>query len=155
MCPFVGIVKRLHDALRWTSKQGITHLSLTWILLTATLVTHLTTQVVKDMAKQRKHCEASIARVYSEHVRGTPLVSFVAPISLSTCCIHTKTNDKHYTDTDPVLSRCLRNMVAHTYRGAQVNLSLWTIHKRAKIGGIKFTSGNPLSGVRRRNDDLL
>ena len=27
-----------------------------------------TTQVVKDMATQRKHCEASIVRVYSEHV---------------------------------------------------------------------------------------
>ena len=127
------------------------------------LITHLntvnplvttTTQVVKDMAKQRKHCESSIARVYSEHVRGTPLVSSLPPISLSTCCIHTKTNDKHYTDTDPVLSRCLSNMLEHEYSGARVNLSLWTIHKRAKIGGIKFTSGNSLRGVRRRNEKM-
>ena len=99
------------------------------------------------MVTQRKHCEASIARVYSEHVRGTPLVSSLPPISLETCCIHTKTNEKHYADTDRVVTRCLATMVSDEYNDAKVNTTLWTIHKRAKIGDIKFTSGNPLSGA--------
>ena len=106
------------------------------------------------MAKQRKHCEASIARVYSEHVRSTPLICSPPPISLETCCIQTKTKDKYYTDTDPVVSRCLREMVSDEYNGAQVNVCLWTIHKRAQVCGIKFTSDNPLSGVRRRNEKM-
>ena len=106
------------------------------------------------MATQRKHCEASIARVYSEHVRGTPLVSSLPPISLETCCVHTKIKEKHYADTDPVVSRCLAQMVSDEYNGAQVNATLWTIHKRAKICGIRFTSGNPLSGARRRNEKM-
>ena len=105
------------------------------------------------MAKQRKHCEASIARVYSEHVRGTPLFRSPPPISLETCCTRTK-NDKRYADTDPVVTRCLEEMVSDEYNGATVNATLWTIHKRAKICGIKFTSGNPLSGVRRRNEKM-
>ena len=106
------------------------------------------------MVKQRKHCEASIARVYSEHVRSTPLICSPPPISLETCCIQTKTKDKYYTDTDPVVSRCLREMVSDEYNGAQVNVCLWTIHKRAQVCGIKFTSDNPLSGVRRRNEKM-
>ena len=45
-------------------------------------------------------------------------------------------------------------MVSDEYNGAQVNVGLWTIHKRAKVCGIRFTSDNPLSGVRRRNEKM-
>jgi hypothetical protein len=45
-------------------------------------------------------------------------------------------------------------MVSDEYNGATLNVALWTIHKRAKIGGIKFTSDNPLGGVRRRNEKM-
>ena len=106
------------------------------------------------MAKQRKHCEASIARVYSEHVRSTPLICSPPPFSLETGCIHNKGKDKHYTDTHPELSRCLREMVSDEYNGVRVNVCLWTIHKHAKVCGINFTAGNLLSGVRRRNEKM-
>ena len=109
------------------------------------------------MAKQRKHCEASIARVYSEHVRGTPLPgvsSSLPPVSLETRCMHQKTIDKHYTDTDPLVSRCLKRMIRTEYSGARVSVCSWTIHKRAKIGGAEFVSGHPLSGVRRLNEKM-
>ena len=113
------------------------------------------TQVVKDMAKQRKHCEASIARVYSEHVHASPLVTSPPPFSLGTCCTHTKTRAKHYTDTDRLVSRCLRRILTAEYHVARLNLCLWTVHKRAKIGDMEFVAGNPLSGVRRRNEKML
>ena len=45
-------------------------------------------------------------------------------------------------------------MVSDAYNGAHVNATLWTIHKRAQIGDIPFTSNNPLSGVRRRNEKM-
>ena len=112
------------------------------------------TQVVKDMAKQRKHCEASIARVYSDHLQVTPLVKSPPPVSLETCCVYTKTKIKHYTDTDPLLSTCLRRMVRNEYSGARSDVCLWTIHQRAKIGGTHFVAGNPLTGVRRRNEKM-
>ena len=106
------------------------------------------------MARQRKYCEASIARVYSEHVRGTPLLSCPPPVSLATCCVNTKTCDKNYTDTIPTVSRCLRQMVSGEYNGALLDVGLWTIHKRAKIGGIRFTAGHSLHGGRRRNEKM-
>ena len=128
----------------------ITHLKCPDDLITSS------TQVVKDMARQRKHCEASIARVYSEHVRAAPLpvTTSLPPVSLETRCMSQKTIDKHYTDTDPLLSRCLKRMVRREYSGARVNVCLWTIHKRAKIGGTEFVADQPLSGVRRRNEKM-
>ena len=111
-------------------------------------------QVVKDMAKQRKYCEDSIVRVYAEHVRASPLVTSPPPVALETCCVHTKRNDNHYTDTDRRVSRCLKRMVRAEYNSVRLNVCLWTIHKRTKIGGTKFIDGNPLSGVRRRNEKM-
>ena len=107
------------------------------------------------MAKQRKYCEASVARVYSEHVRAEPLPAFssLPPVSLETRCLHQQT-DKHYTDTDPLLSRCLKRMVRTEYNGARLNVRSWTVHKRALIGGTTFIARQPLSGVRRRNEKM-
>ena len=107
------------------------------------------------MVKQRKHCEASIARVYSEHLHASSLVTSPPPFSLETCCAHTKTRSTHYTDTDRLVSRCLRRIVTAEYHIPRLNLCLWTVHKRAKIGGVEFIAGNPLSGVRRRNEKML
>ena len=131
--------------------------------VTLTLTTHLTivsnlvvghpsTQIVKDMARQRKHCEASIARVYSEHLKGTPLVCSPPPVSLETCCVHTKAKTKYYTNTMPAVSMRLRDMIEDECNGAQLDVGLWTIHKRAKIGGVRFTSGHSLFGVRGSNE---
>ena len=106
------------------------------------------------MAKQRKHCEASIARVYSEHVRASLFDTSLPPISLDTRCTHTKKTTTYYTDTDPLVSRCLKRMVNVEYSGARVNVCLWSIHKKAKIGGTDFIAGQPLSGVRRRNEKM-
>ena len=118
---------------------------------------HQTTQqAVKDMAKQRKHCEASIARVYSERVLATPtpVVGSLPPFSLETGCTHTATTDKHYTDTDTLLSRSLKRMSRTEYSGARVDVCSWTIHKRAKIADIKFIAGMTLTGVKRRNEKM-
>ena len=106
------------------------------------------------MAKQRKYCEASIARVYSEHVLGTPLVVSPPPVSLETHCIRAKTTDKNYTDTMPEVSRCLREMVADEYNGAQVDVGIWTVHKRAKISGVDFIAGRSLRGFRRSGEKM-
>ena len=65
-----------------------------------------------------------------------------------------KTLDKHYTDTDPLLSRYLKRMVRSEYGGARINVCLWTIHKRARIGGTEFVADHPLSDVRRRNEKM-
>ena len=107
------------------------------------------------MAKQRKYCEASIARVYSEHVHASPLITAPPPFSLETCCTHTKTRAKHYTDNNRLVSRCLRRILTAEYHAARLNLCLWTVHQRAKIGGIEFIAGNTLNGVRRRNEKML
>ena len=105
------------------------------------------------MAKQRKHCEASIARVYSEHVQTAPLFKRPPPISLLTCCTETR-NDKHYINTSPVVSARLNRLIADEYNGAHVDLNLWTIHKRVTIGGTRFTAGNSIRGVKRRNEKM-
>ena len=70
--------------------------------------------------------------------------------------IHTKTTDKTYTDTIPVVSRCLRRrrMMSRSYNGAQLDVGLWSIHTRAKIGGVRFTSGHSLLGGRRKNEKM-
>ena len=103
------------------------------------------------MAKQRKYCEASIARVYSEHVRGTENVSSSAPISLETCCVRNQ-RCKQYTETDVAVSDILRELVRESYNGTELPLDVWTVSKRAKIGGVGFTSGTPLTGVRRSGE---
>ena len=111
-------------------------------------------QTVKDMAKQRKHCEESIARVYSEYLRATKPVYSPPPISLDTCCIESKTS-KPYVHTDTRVSCLLARLTSREYNGCEVDVGLWTVHKRAKICGVEFTSGQPTRGVRRLHEKML
>lgn len=106
------------------------------------------------MAKQRKHCEASIARVYSEYLRASRPVYSPPPVSLDTCCIHSNTS-KPYSDGNHFVTRSLTRLTAREYNGAQVDVGLWIVHKRAKIGGIEFTSGQRMTGVKRLNEKML
>ena len=110
-------------------------------------------QTVKDLAKQRQNCEASIARVYSEYLRGTENVHSPPPVSLDTRCVSTQFC-KGYVDTNRWLSSSLRRMTRQEYNGVDIDVSLWTVHKRAKISGVGFTSGQPMEGVRRAGEKM-
>ena len=111
------------------------------------------------MAKQRKHCEASIARVYAERVRGEEHIVCPPPISLDTTCIHTR-RSKPYEDEDPVLSAALNATTNERYTSLMfpdlpIDLNKWRVHKQAKICGIKFTSGESMHGVKRTREKML
>ena len=108
------------------------------------------------MAKQRKHCEASIARVYSEYLRAGQLVCDPPPISLDTRCVdskHTKPYDPT-SDGDDV-SLFLARLTRQEYNGVEIDVRLWTVHSRAKVSGVEFTSGQPMTGVRRLNEKMF
>ena len=105
------------------------------------------------MAKQRKHCEASIARVYSEYLRGGNLVQSLPPISLDTCCLASQ-RSKPYVDTNADVTTLLRRWISQEYNGSEVDVRLWTEHTRAKICGVEFTSAQPMTGVRRSNEKM-
>jgi len=105
------------------------------------------------MSNQRKYCEPSIARVYSERVRGEEQIRCPPPISLDTRCVH-KRACKRYQDTDPVLSLRLRSIMRAKY-GRDMQMDLWMVHKRARIGGGEFTSGESIRGVKRVSEKML
>ena len=106
------------------------------------------------MAKQRKHCEASIARVYSEYLRAYKPIHPPRPISLDTCCIVSKKSIP-YDDTNFRVSTLLTRLTRREYNGHEVNVRLWTVHKRAQVCGVEYTSGQPMTGVRRLNEKML
>ena len=41
------------------------------------------------------------------------------------------------------------------YRTDTIDIRLWVVHKRAKIGGVWFTAGESIEGVRRSSDDKM
>ena len=102
------------------------------------------------MAKQRKHCEASIARVYSEYLRATKPVQSPPPVSLDTRCIDSH-RSKTYDDSNAYVSGLLKRLTSQEYNGADVDVRLWTTHIRVEICGVEFTSGQPMTGVRKLN----
>jgi len=105
------------------------------------------------MAKQRKHCEASIARVYSEYLRATKPVHSPPPISLDTRCFDCHSS-KTYDDSNTYVSGLLKLLTRQEYNGAEVDVRLWTVHTRAKICGVEFTSDQPMTGVRKLNEKM-
>ena len=105
------------------------------------------------MSNQRKYCEPSIARVYSERVRGEGPIRCPPPISLETRCVH-KRHSKRYRDNDPVLSAHLTDIMRSKY-GLELQSDLWMVHKRAKIGSVEFTSGEAMRGVKKRSEKML
>ena len=109
--------------------------------------------MVKDMAKQRKYCEASIARVYSEHVFGTPVIPRPPPVELDTRCNDTR-RSKQYEDTNARVSALLEIMVREEYTGAHVDVRLWRVRKKATIGGVEYTSGEDIRGVRKAGEHM-
>ena len=105
------------------------------------------------MSNNQKYCEPSIARVYAEHVRGAESISRPPPISLETRCISTYAC-KNYDDSDPLLSVRLSTEMRLQYQ-TDLDTRLWVVHKRAKICGVKFTSGESIEGVKRSADDKM
>jgi len=105
------------------------------------------------MSNQRKYCEPSIARVYAERVRGEEQIKCPPPISSDTHCVHTRAS-KCYQDTDPVLSTRLRAIIQSKY-GIDLQTDLWMVHKRARICGVEFTSGESIVGVKRACEKML
>ena len=108
---------------------------------------------MKDMAKQRKHCEASIARVYSEYLRVTKPLLSPPPISLDTRCFGSH-RSKPYDDSNGYVSGLLKRLTSQEYNGADVDVRLWTMHIRAKICGFEFTSDQPMTGIRKLNEKM-
>ena len=106
------------------------------------------------MSNHKRYCEPSIARVYAEHVRGTSRICRPPPISLETRCVDTHAC-KHYTDSDPSLSQQLRDRMRTEYRADTLDVRLWVVHKSAKIGGVFFTAGESIEGVKRSGDDKM
>ena len=111
-------------------------------------------QMVKDMSNNQRYCEASIARVYAERVRGTKCISRPPPISLETRCVDNQAC-KRYTDSDPLLTPQLRERMRAEYRTDDLDVCLWVVHKTAKIGGVSFTAGESIEGVKRSSNDKM
>ena len=105
------------------------------------------------MSNNQKYCEPSIARVYSEHVSAATPISRPPPFSLETHCISTHAC-KHYDDSDPCLSVELDTHMIKHYHTA-LDTCLWVVHKRAKVCGVTFTSGESIKGVKRNPSDKM
>ena len=103
-------------------------------------------KVIKDMAKQRKHCEASIARVYTEFEGRGQYPRPPPPVELDTCCVHAHTS-KPYDDSVPELSAVLSAIFMSKYHRAQRDMRSWTQHRRCLIAGISFTANTSIRGV--------
>ena len=106
------------------------------------------------MSNNQRYCEPSIARVYAEHVQGTNHISRPPLVSLETRCVDTRAC-KRYTDSDPLLTQQLSDRMRMEYRTDALDTCLWVVHKRAKIGGVLFTAGEPIEGVKRSSDDKM
>ena len=103
------------------------------------------------MSKHRGRCEASIARVYSEHAVGRDKIISPDPVSFETGVTdrfkpHEVLNhDIHRLLTDMVTREC----------GTRPNVDQFRVYKRGKIGDKFFTSDEPLSGVRRVREKMF
>ena len=105
------------------------------------------------MAKQRNHCEESIARVYSEYFSITRPLHFLPAITLDTRCFDSY-RTKTYDDSITYVSGLLKRLTSQEYNGAEVDVRLWTVYIRSKICGVEFTSGQPMTGVRKLNEKM-
>ena len=109
---------------------------------------------MKNLAKQRQYCEASIARTYSEHEKGSARFSIPPPISLDTRCLHTRSS-KNYTDDSDTVTSALRSVLRQHYHAAEIDIRLCMVHKRATICSVPFTSGERIGGVKRSGAKML
>ena len=96
----------------------------------------------------------SIARVYSEYVRAGKPIHEPRPISLDTCCVDSKSS-KSYVPTNVDVNSLLNRLVSREYNGVEIDVRLWTVHARAQVSGVEFTSGQPMTGVRRLHEKML
>lgn len=103
------------------------------------------------MSKHRGRCEASIARVYSEYAVGRDKIVSPDPVSFETCVIG---RFKSYSVLNHDVHRLLIDMVTREC-GTRPNVDQFRVYKRGKIGGKCFTSGEPLSGVRRVREKMF
>ena len=103
------------------------------------------------MSKYRGRCEDSIARVYSEHAVGRDRIVSPAPVSSETCVIGKL---KPYRVLDDNVHQLLVDMVTREC-GTRPCVDQFRVYTRGKIGGKCFTSGEPLSGVRRVGEKMF
>ena len=113
--------------------------------MTSNTYTLHTQQVIKGMSKHRGRCEASIARVYSEHVVGGESLVDPGPVSEETGVIG---RSKRYTIRNPNIHRLIVDIVTRE-TGECPHPRRFREYKRAQIGGKQFTSNESLRGVRR------
>ena len=105
------------------------------------------------MAKQRKHCEASIARVYSEHLRVAPYIHPSPPVCLDTRFVSNNSSKPYRGENDEV-SKILQDIFMVAYNGLELELTAWSVHTRATIAGLGFSSGMPTAGVLRKGGKM-
>ena len=103
-------------------------------------------KVIKGMSKHRGRCEASIARVYCEHVAGRDAIVCPQPVSLETGVTG---KGKSFVVQDASVAQSLLRIIE-----ADVCPPLLA-YKRAKICGKSFTASEPMSGVRRVSEKML
>ena len=103
-------------------------------------------KVVKGMSKHRGRCEASIARVYGEHVAGRAKIVCPKPVSLETTVTG---KGKRYVFREATAVRELLRIL-----GVDECPPL-SEYKRATISGKGFTAGEPMTGARRVREKMF
>ena len=103
------------------------------------------------MSKHRGRCEASIARVYSEHVVGE-VITPLEPVELETCVVG---RSKSYVIDDQNVHELLLDIVRRETGVCPDDVSLFRVYKRCQIGGKSFTSGESMRGVRRVREKMF
>lgn len=118
---------------------------------THALHTHTHAQLIKGMSKHRGRCEASIARVYSEHAVGRDKIVSPDPVSFETGVTG---RFKPYRVLNLEIHQLLIEIVTRECATRPI-VDKFRVYKRGKIGGKFFTSGEPLSGVRRVREKMF
>ena len=91
--------------------------------------------------------------MYSETLCAAEPICSPPPISLDTRCLDCRYS-KPYVDRYIGVSHLLHRFTSQEYPGVEVDTSWWTVHTRAMIGGVEFTSGQPMTGVRKKNEKM-
>ena len=104
------------------------------------------------MAKQRKYCEDSIARVYYEHVVGSTPIGSPPPVSLDTRC---EGRSCRFGEGNRRVCGELQRLTDKEYPGAHIEMCWWRVYKRAVIGGESFTAGEPMTVSKRVGEKML
>ena len=64
-------------------------------------------------------------------------------------------SSKSYVPANVDVNSLLTRLVSREYNGVEIDVRLWTVHARAQVSGVEFTSGQPMTGVRRFHEKML